>query len=553
MNEDQQRSPQQWSIWFPLLSALILAAGILIGMSMHSVSPAVVMETEAGVESGSPGQGKIEELLRYVEAKYVDEVDRDQLVDEAIRSIISQLDPHSNYISADRVKEFNERLQGNYEGIGIQYLIVDDTVVVFKPLEGGPSEAAGIQAGDRIVSIGDSIIADVHITDERIRNLLRGERGEPVDLGIVRKDQAEVLHLEVLRNKIPLESVENAQMLNRETGYIKITDFSSTTYEEFMKSIEELSGEQNMKNLIIDLRHNPGGYLQEATSILSQLFPEKDKLLVYTEGRATYRNDYESSGRAFYPIEDVVVLIDEMSASASEILAGAVQDHDRGIIIGRRSFGKGLVQEQYNLRDGSALRLTVARYYTPSGRSIQKAYDDPSDYDNDFWHRYANGELSSKEEIAILDSTRYYTSNGRVVYGGGGIIPDIFVSMDTALLNQRYFSAQNHVKEYAFHYLETHPGQFDTYDSEKFIQEFELDETLWQDYLSYLRERSTKTVPTYPPAVVKEAKRYLKARMARQLFGEDAYYKVLARDDRMIREALRVLSRSNPLSVLQEE
>ena len=381
---DQNPRSKQFSIWIPLLFALVLVAGMLIGMKMESVAPAVVVEKEAEGSKHAYGQGKVEELLRYIEAKYVDEVDRDKLIDEAIQSILGQLDPHSNYINADQVKSINERLQGNYDGIGIEYIILEDTVVVFNPLEDGPSAKAGIQTGDRIISVGDTLVAGVNITHKRIRNLLRGESGEEIELEVLRHDSQGLIRLKVARDKIPLKSIETSQMLNDETGFIKITDFSSTTYEEFMKGVEDLSEKEGMKKLVIDLRQNPGGYLQEATSILSQLFPEKDKLLVYTEGRTTFRNDYESSGRAFFDIDDIVVLIDEMSASASEILAGAIQDHDRGIIIGRRSFGKGLVQEQYSLRDGSALRLTVARYYTPSGRSIQKPYDGEKDYDNDF-------------------------------------------------------------------------------------------------------------------------------------------------------------------------
>jgi carboxyl-terminal processing protease len=552
MHQDLQQSPRQWSIWLPLLFALVLVAGILIGMKMDAGSSSVVLEESASDGASASGQGKVEELIRYIEAKYVDEVDRDKLVDEAIQSIINQLDPHSNYINAERVQEYNERLQGNYDGIGIEYIILDDTIVVFKPLEDGPSARAGVLAGDRIITVGDSLVSGVNIDHDRIRRLLRGESGEKVDLGILRKDRKELLHVEVSRGKIPLESVETSQMLDQKTGYIKITDFSSTTYEEFMKNVEELCEKKQMKNLVIDLRQNPGGYLQQATSILSQLFPEKDKLLVYTEGRATYRNDYESSGRAFYNISDVAVLIDEMSASASEILAGAIQDHDRGIIIGRRSFGKGLVQEQYNLRDGSALRLTVARYYTPSGRSIQKSYKNDRAYDNDFWERYRHGELNSEKHIAIADSTRYFTSKGRVVYGGGGIIPDIFVPLDTALLNKEYYGLQSLVKQFAFHYLEDHPGDFDDYTSGKFIKTFKIDDQMWASYRDYVAEHGESLRKDYPAVVEWEAKRYIKARMAKQLFGEEAYYGVLAQEDPMIEEALQVLSRSNPLSVLQE-
>lgn len=552
MHQDQLKKPRQLSIWLPLLFALVLVAGMLIGMKMQSASPTIVVENSAGLDAAVPGQGKIEELLRYIEAKYVDEVNRDQLVDEAIKSIILQLDPHSSYINANRVKSINERLQGAYHGLGVEPLIVNDTVVVFKSLDDSPAKLAGIKAGDRIIKIDDSRVSGVNITRGRIEKLVRGAKGEKVALKILRPGEDKLLQIEVERNKIPLQSIETAQMLDDETGYIKISDFSSTTDQEFKENLENLFEEKEMKNLVIDLRQNPGGYLQEATSILNRLFTEKDKLLVYTEGRATHRNDYETTGMAFYKVEDVIVLIDEMSASASEILAGAIQDHDRGIIIGRRSFGKGLVQEQYNLRDGSALRLTVARYYTPSGRSIQKSYEDDEAYDNDFWNRYHSGELSSKEQIAIADSTRFFTANGRVVYGGGGIVPDIFVPIDTELLSDEYLELQQYVNQFAFYYCDAQPLIFSNYTFEKFKEEYFLDDRIWQSYLKYAHRQGLKVKPFYPQVVKSGIKRYIKARMARQLYGDDAYYAVLIKDDPMLAEALRVLSRSNPLSVIQK-
>ncbi|NRA49611.1 MAG: S41 family peptidase, partial [Phaeodactylibacter sp.] len=410
MLQDRPSAPNKFSIWLPLLFAIVLVTGMLLGMRMQSTMPKMVVEQEeTGVEG--IGQGKIEEILRYVEAKYVDDVDKEALTEEVIDDLLSKLDPHSNYISAEELMAVNEQLKGNFDGIGVEFMLLEDTIVVVTPLVGGPSESAGILSGDRIVQIADSTIAGVGMNSDDIIRMLRGEKGTDVEIGILRGNETELRRFTVTRDEIPMNSVDVAYMLDETTGYIKVNRFSATTYEEFMKALEGLVENQDMEDLVLDLRHNPGGYLQQATNMLSQLFRDKDKLLVYTEGDAVSRSEYSSTGRNFFDVEDVVVLIDEGSASASEIVAGAIQDHDRGVIVGRRSFGKGLVQEQYKLRDGAALRLTVARYYTPSGRSIQKPYDDPEAYDLEMYDRYETGELEAAKNMVVEDSTEYYTDN----------------------------------------------------------------------------------------------------------------------------------------------
>lgn len=514
---------------------------------MQETVPTVVVKPEEQLSAGL-GQGKIEELIRYVEAKYVDDVNRDQLINEAIESILTELDPHSKYIPAEQLRQVNEQLEGNFEGIGVEFMILNDTIVVVSALPGGPSEAAGIRAGDKIVEVEDSTIAGVGIDSRNVMELLRGEKGSEVEVGIVRPRKSEVMHFTITRDKIPMHSVDVAYMLNNKTGYIKINRFSATTYEEFMKAMEKLVDQEGMQDLVIDLRHNPGGYLQQATNILSQIIEGKDKLLVYTEGRSVHRSNYESTGRTYFDIDDVVVLIDEGSASASEIVAGAVQDHDRGFIIGRRSFGKGLVQEQYRLRDGSALRLTVARYFTPSGRSIQKPYDDLQAYENDMNARYESGELIAEEEMAILDSTEYFTSKGRVVYGGGGIMPDIFVPMDTAYMSDFYSTVRPHVPGFVYRYMEKNGEQLDHFSLNQFQKRFEVNDALYNEFLAYARSEGMKSKPDNRAMVRREIKHLIKARIAKHLFDDQGFYVVWNDQDPFIRKAMETLGSSKPIT-----
>jgi carboxyl-terminal processing protease len=552
MYQDQKKSPNKLSIWMPMLFAIVLVAGMLIGMRMQSNTPTLVVEQEKAPQS-LPGQGKIEEILRYVEAKYVDEIDREQIMQEVIDDMLHRLDPHSNYISAQKLREVNEQLQGNFDGIGVEFMKLDDTIMVVAPLAGGPSEEVGILAGDRIVQISDSTIAGVDMETRDIISMLRGEKGTEVEIGVLRGQENRLRRFTVTRDEIPMNSVETAFMVNDEVGYIKINRFSATTYEEFMRATEQMVEKEEMQDLVLDLRHNPGGYLQQATNLLSQLFRSKDRLLVYTEGRSVGRNDYESTGRSFFPIEDIVVLIDEGSASASEIVAGAIQDHDRGVIIGRRSFGKGLVQEQYKLRDGSALRLTVARYYTPSGRSIQKPYSDFSAYEHEMYDRHETGELLSKDKIVIQDSTEYYTDNGRVVYAGGGITPDVFVPVDSTSMDQQYLDLRQYIPEFVFRFMNSERGKkLEQYSLPAFKRNFRPDGELLAELVAYAEAHGATLDQPLSHQVAQEAKRFLKARIAKHLYESEGFYSVWNEQDDMIQEAMKALAYPNPLTASQK-
>lgn len=547
MYQDQQPSSNKFQAWLPLFFALVLVGGMLIGMRLQKATPTGIVDSPANHIINKMGQGKLEELIRYIEAKYVDEVDRDALVQDAIRSILKDLDPHSNYISSDQLKEVNEQLEGNFDGIGVEFIILEDTVVVVAPLAGGPSEAIGIQAGDKIVEIEDSTVAGVNMETANIMDMLRGERGTEVGVGILRGKEKSLRKFTIIRDKIPMHSVDIAYMLDSKTGYIKINRFSATTYEEFMKGLEDMVENKGMKDLVIDLRHNPGGYLQQATNILSQLFEEKERLLVYTEGRAVNRSDYQSTGRAYFDIGNIAVLIDEGSASASEILAGAIQDHDRGVIIGRRSFGKGLVQEQYKLRDGSALRLTVARYYTPSGRSIQKSYEDLDKYERDALDRFNSGELSSEEKMSVFDSTEYFTSGGRIVYSGGGIMPDIFVPIDTNLLDDQYLQLRQYVPQFVYRFLDEHRAEFD-FTLENYKNKFQVNDAILEELKAYAKSQGMADLSLNDLNSEKELKHFIKARIAKHLFDDEGFYSIWNDDDEMINKALDVLESPNSLS-----
>jgi carboxyl-terminal processing protease len=541
------------TVWLPLMLAGVLALGIYLGLRFQAADSARNANADmATFHRAMSGQGRVEELLRYIEAKYVDEADKDVLVRKAIEAVLGELDPHSSYIPAEDLIAINEQLDGNFDGIGVEFMILDDTIVVVTPLVGGPSEAVGIQAGDKIITIEDSIVAGVELRTPDIFSLLRGESGTRVNVGIRRGKQKELLDFTITRDKIPVHSVDVAMMLDEETAFIKVNRFSATTFTEFVDALKPMLEGRNAKNLVIDLRLNPGGYLTQATNMLSQLFPEQGKLLVYTEGRTVKRTEYKSNGRPMFQVGNVVVLIDEGSASASEIMAGAIQDHDRGVIIGRRSFGKGLVQEQYPLRDESALRLTVARYYTPSGRCIQKDYSE-GDYDRDTEERYLNGELSGEADAAIADSTRFYTSGGHVVYGGGGITPDLFVPLDTFLLREDYLRWRQYAAGYVFRYVEQNPKLDKDYDLAGFVKNFRVSGDMYQAYLDYGREQGEDSAFPANITVKDELGRFLKARLARQLYGAEGFFMVWNAEDEMVREALRVLETPDPLANARKE
>lgn len=524
------------NIWLPLLLSFILVIGMLLGFKLQN---------DNGHTQSLNGQpGSVEELLRLIESKYVDETNREELVETAINNILKELDPHSNYIPAARLQSVNEELDGKFEGVGIQFTILNDTIFVVTPISGGPADQLGVLAGDKIVMIEDSVVAGIAITNDAVIDRLKGEKGSKVTIGIQRGKSTKVIKYTITRDVIPLYSVDAAYMLNNETGYIKINRFSGTTYQEFMEALEEMVGD-GLQNIVIDLRGNPGGYLTAATTILDQLFEER-KLLVYTEGRTYARKSYKSTGRQLFPLKKIAVLIDEGSASASEILAGAVQDHDRGAIIGRRSFGKGLVQEQYELSDGSALRLTVARYYTPSGRSIQKPYDDMDAYGEEAYNRFKNGELVNQDSVNVSDSTKFYTAAGRVVYGGGGIMPDVFIPVDTTLYaNSFYATALQYVPQFVYSeygLLEKELKQHQTIQA--FSNQFNISESQFDKFIKYVKkEEGRLTIKAEDLAKAKaNLQKRIKAYFARQIFQDSGYFYIMNQDDNMIEAALKSMN-----------
>jgi len=439
-------------VWQPLALSMMLAIGMLFGYKMNDRDQGSLIEF-VDQDSSPAAVGEIEELIRFIETRYVDSVDRDFLVEKAITAVLGELDPHSVYITPEQLKSVNDEMEGTFRGIGVEIFYIEDTVNVISTIPDGPADRAGIKPFDKLISINDSIVAGQGLTFSDIRKMLRGDIGDELQIELINQDKEEK-SAEIIINDIPVSSVKGGVMVDDKTGYIKVDRFGSKTYSEFMDHFQTLTEKEGMKNIVIDLRDNPGGYLPQATNILSQLFKEKGNLLVYTKGNNDRRFEYKSTGKTFFPINKVSVLIDENSASGSEILAGAVQDWDRGVIVGRRSFGKGLVQEQYDLSNEGALRLTIARYYTPSGRSIQRTYEDMDSYYTDYEERYYSGEFFSEDSIAKGNPDLYETMQlKRPVFGGGGITPDIFVPIDSILFDPFYGEIISEVPQYVFRKL----------------------------------------------------------------------------------------------------
>jgi len=479
---------------------------------------------------------------------YVDSVDERKLVEDAIRGMLEKLDPHSSYADPEEVKAMNEPLQGNFEGIGVQFNMVDDTLLVIQPVSKGPSEKVGIMAGDRIVSVNDTAIAGVKMAREEIMRRLRGPKGTKVDLGIVRRGVAETLKFTVKRDKIPVKSVDAVYMIRPGVGYIRIGNFGATTYGEFMRGLEQLRKE-GMRDLILDLQDNGGGYLQAAVQVANE-FLQKNELIVYTEGRQFPRMDYRARGNGDFREGRVLVLVNEFTASAAEIVSGAIQDHDRGTIIGRRTFGKGLVQRPVDLPDGSMIRLTIAHYYTPAGRCIQKPYTkgDIEDYALDFDKRLKHGELTNRDSIHFADSLRFYTlKERRPVYGGGGIMPDVFVPLDTLQYTKyhRQLVLKGIVINTDLRYIDNHRDQlrslFPTFEA--FRTGFQVPQALIDDVM---KDGEKQGVKPEDDAEMQKTLPYLKAQLkalvARDLFDMSEYFQIINEESDIVKAAIKCLS-----------
>ncbi len=519
--------------YLPFLFAIILASGIFLGylISQNSNNKPVL---GTKVENS-----KMEYILNYVEQKYVDTIDTKELETEAINEMLSNLDPHSFYIPPTDLKDINDDMRGDFEGVGIEFYIISDTITIVNAISNGPSQKVGIMAGDKIIAVNDSIVAGKGVKNSDVIKLLKGPKGTKVKVTMLRHH--EEIDFNITRGKIPLYSVDVAYMLDDNTGIIKINKFSRTTYDEFYKSLMSLKN-QGLENLIIDLRGNGGGYLREAVFIADEFLAGK-KLVVYTEGTHYSREDYTTGRPGEFEDGDLVVLIDENSASASEILSGALQDWDRATIIGRRSFGKGLVQEQYSMADNSALRLTVARYYIPSGRCIQKSYADKDDYQKDIYNRFEHGELYTKDSIINTDTTAYYTKiKHKKVFGGGGITPNIFVPFDTVKNNIYVNRLKRFVPEYVYSFYSNHTDDFKQYNSvATYISNFTITEKMFNDFLIYAENKKWKKDLTKMPENKNNLKQFLKAYFAKQLFQNEGYFKLINKTDPVIQESLKVL------------
>lgn len=523
-------------IIYPIGLAIVLIAGILIGVKLNNTPDRKSLTVY-------PRADKLTSVLEYVENQYVDTVSMSSLVETTIPTLLKHLDPHSVYIPASELREANEPLEGGFDGIGITFNMPSDTIVVISTIQGGPSEKVGIQAGDRIVTINDSTVAGKKIDQNNIVKLLKGPNGTKVKVGAKREGVEELIVFEIIRDKIPLYSVDISYMLNEKVGFIKISKFARTTYSEFLEAVSKLQL-LGMERLIIDLRGNTGGYLDAATNIANEFLPN-GKLIVYTQGKARERQNIYSNSKGSCITTPVAVLIDEFAASASEILAGALQDNDRGVIVGRRSFGKGLVQEQILFSDGSALRLTIARYYTPTGRSIQKPYSNGNDdYFMDINNRFLHGELQEQDSIQFSDSLKFITPKGRVVYGGGGIMPDYFVPLDTSGITP-YFNkvaTRNLIYRFAFDFTDSHRKDLAKMKDYRQIVAFLEKQNILDKFISFAKKSGVESNPAQIKQSMELLKVQLMASIARNIIDNEGFYPIIRQVDNTLIKAIEIIS-----------
>lgn len=523
----------------PFLLAICLVAGILIGTfytNHFSGNKLGIINTSSN---------KLNALLHIIDEQYVDTVSMFNLVEEAMPQILAELDPHSSYIPAKDLEAVNSDLKGSFSGIGVQFTIQDDTIHINSVIQGGPSEKVGLLAGDRIVEVDDSSFVGKIVTNSEAMRRLKGEKGSKVKLGIYRPGEKEILHFTVVRGDIPVKSIDAAYMINDKFGYVKVNKFGETTYPELLVALAQLS-QANCKGMIIDLRGNTGGYMAAAIQMVNEFLPN-NKLIVYTEGRKSPRENYTSNGTGSSQTMPLIVLMDEGSASASEIFAGAIQDNDRGTIIGRRSFGKGLVQQPIEFSDGSAIRLTIARYYTPSGRCIQKPYEKGNDaeYEMDIITRYEHGEFFSADSIKQNIKEIYHTSLGRTVYGGGGIMPDIFVPQDTTGMTSYYRMAATRglIIRYTLDYTDKNRNKLKEYDTPQKMEAYLKTQNLLEKFAEYAEKKELKrrNILMYKSKQLFEESLY--GNIIYNMLGIEAYITYSNLTDKTVQKALEVLEK----------
>jgi len=522
-------------IYMPIAFSVVLIAGIWLGHTMG----------RDRTRTSFGRTDKITSILNFVQEQYVDTVNREHLTDRTIADMLQELDPHSAYMTADERKRNDEPLEGNFEGIGVEFNIIGDTVRVMNVITGGPSENAGIRAGDRIINVDDKPFTGKKVNNALVMKTLRGKGGTKVKLTVKRAYVKGLIPVEITRGSVPIYSIDASYMMDKETGYIKLSRFAATSYDEYMQAFHKLL-KTGMKKMILDLRGNGGGYLNIAVSLADE-FLASGKMIVYTKGRSVPGGGKKFIATAGGGFEDepLMILIDENSASASEIIAGAIQDNDRGTIIGRRSFGKGLVQEEHELPDGSAFRLTIARYYTPSGRCIQKPYTKGAEeYYQEEYDRYKKGELLNADSIHFADSLKFHTPGGKTVYGGGGIMPDVFVPLDTAERNHYVNNLLYHgiARDYILEYADTRRDMLHKTGFDKFFSEFDS-EALLKGFISYAETKGYKT----DAAALEKGRpfllNYLKATLARIVWDEESFYRILNIRDKTLNKALEEIGK----------
>ncbi|MDO4165531.1 MAG: S41 family peptidase [Bacteroides sp.] len=530
-------STKNSSRFMPLIIAISVVAGILIGTfyAKHYGG------TKLGIINGS--SNKLNALLRVIDDQYVDTVNMTDLVEKAMPQILAELDPHSTYIPAQKLEEVNSELEGSFSGIGVQFTIQDDTIHINSVIQGGPSEKVGLMAGDRIVMVNDSLFVGKGLTNEKAMRNLKGPKGTQVKLGIKRASEKELLDFTITRGDIPQNTIDVAYMIDEQFGYVQISKFGRTTHVELLNAIAQLT-HQNCKGLIIDLRDNTGGYMEAATRMVNEFLPE-GRLIVYTQGRKYPRMEEYANGTGSCQKMPLVVLMNEGSASASEIFAGAIQDNDRGTIVGLRSFGKGLVQQPIDFSDGSAIRLTIARYYTPSGRCIQRPYANgkDSEYEMDWLNRYEHGEFFSKDSIKQDESVKYYTTLGRPVYGGGGIMPDVFVPQDTTGISSYLIEVRNKglILQYSFHYSDNNRTKLSELEDENDMLKYLRRQGIVEQFIRYADTKGVKRRNLLIHKSYKLLEKNLYGNIIYNILGKEAYIRYINQSDSTVKKALEIL------------
>ena len=521
-------------LFSPIILALCILAGFFIRGFYESNAPRMRF-----FSSGN----KINSILEIIDLQYVDTVDMNQLIEKTAYNLINGLDPHSVLISAEDLQAVNEPLEGSFSGIGISFNLISDTILVLNVRSGGPAEKAGLLPFDRIITINDTVFAGRKLPDNEIQRTIRGQKNTKVTLGIQRANATELIYIDVTRGDVPNPSIDVSYVVRNGIGYIKVTNFARTTYNEFLTSLAMLKNE-GCNSFIIDLRGNTGGIMDVAIRMINEFLPAR-KPIVYAEGKAFKRQSYQADGSGSCQDSPLVVIIDELSGSASEIFAGAIQDNDRGTIIGRRSYGKGLVQAPIPLRDGSEIRLTIARYYTPSGRSIQKTYEmgNIEDYEQDLYNRYMHGEYFHEDSIKMVDSLAFKTLGGRTVYGGGGIMPDIFIPRDTNLWTSYFLNVVNSniLFQYTLEYSDYNRAKLSTYETYEELYAYLQRQPILEQFVEYAENHGVRRRPTLIDISKDMILNNIHSLIVRNFFNTAGYYPIYQKDDTTLQRAVQVL------------